>query len=1011
MRERAAHDAFAANRATGVVGRSEALAALDAHAAGSGPPLLVTGGAGIGKSSLLAAWALQHRRRHPRDLMVVHFAGATPQSASPVGLLRRLLAELGGTDDGRLAERRGTVDGDREPGNAIELRDRLAARLAALAAGGRRVVLVIAGLERLGSREGGLGLAWLPAAFPDQARVVLSSGPGAPADEIERRGWPRLELPPLPTGERHDFTARYLARYGKTLTTAQASRIESAPQTGNPLYLRTLLEELRIFGTFELVDARISHYLEATTPASLFTLVLDRCAHDYDGDRPGLTNDALSLLWAARHGLSEDELLELLGTDESPLPQAHWSPLFLALEGSLTSHAGLLRIGHPHLADAIAARCLPTTDHARVVHRRLADYFSARRPWRLLDELPWQLAQAGEWERLRGILTDPTTFELLWLTHEPDVMALWAETEAASDIRMADSYQSWAAGEIRCEAVGFAVDLLRGTGHLAEALTLSQRFADLAAASGDHHMVVASLDAQGALQGQLGQSEEALALFSREEALCRDAGDWAGAARALQNAANVLKDQGDLAAAVGRYERGAETWRAFGDRRALAVTLGNQASLLADLGDLDRAADLGEEAAMLSRELGDPIGLSTALGHLALVRIRQGDFTTAMSYLTQQEQILRQHGQFDSLPGCLRSQAAVREALGDLEGAIEVLASALTLARELGNRRSEGESLGDMGRVLVELGRHDEAMVLLDQQEAMARDLGLPRDLQACVGHKATILRARGDLDGALALLDEKARLCRQLGDQRSLAIALGNQGNIADTQGDADRALELYQEKKRIDRSLGNLGGLAHVLFNESSIRLNRQEYRQALPLIDEEVGLRRSLGNPHKLALALVHRTEGLAHLGNISEALAAAREAHGLAQENGFTDIAAHTTEWIEALRRPRTPGGGTVLAVAVIFDSHVAFAGDATLQGYVEQLFRAKWPDIKMSQGLRVEVTMGFEGGDTEAGAELDRLLERAVATAGVARTCCELTSFAAQDATNNLKVWCKAAIGH
>ena len=102
---------------------------------------------------------------------------------------------------------------------------------------------------------------------------------------------------------------------------------------------------------------------------------------------------------------------------------------------------------------------------------------------------------------------------------------------------------------------------------------------------------------------------------------------------------------------------------------------------------------------------------------------------------------------------------------------------------------------------------------------------------------------------------------------------------------------------------------------------------------------------------------------------------------------------------------------MLAVAVIFDSHVAFAGDATLQGYVEQLFRAKWPDIKMSQGLRVEVTMEFQGGDTEAGAELDRLLERAVATAGVARTCCELTSFAAQDATNNLKVWCKAAIGH
>lgn len=887
QRERAAHDAFAANRARDYAGRGDALAVLERHASGSDPPLTVTGPPGIGKSALLAAWALRYRRDHPGDLMVLHFAGVTPSSADPAALVRRLLTELGDTGGGL-------------PWDPVELRDRLAARLASLAAGGGRVLLVIAGLDHLDDHQGGLELAWLPRSLPPETRVILSSCPGRPLDEIRRRGWPLLELQPLPAGERHELAVRYLARYGKALTAAQAGRIVSAPQTGNPLYLRTLLEELRLFGAFELIDARISHYLEAASPATLFALVLDRYAQDYDRDRPNLTGEALALLCAARRGLAEEELLELLGADGRPMPRGYWSPLFLALEGSFTRHAGLLRIGHLYLADAAAARYLPTAEQARAVHRRLADYFAARPLGeRLVNELPWQLAQAGEWDRLRDVLTEPETFGALWGTDQSAVMARWAEAEAASDVRMADSYRSWAVGDVPCEPLSFAIHLLQGSGHLVEALTLCQHFVELAEATGDHRLVVAALDDEAAVQMQLGRPVEALALFTREESLCREAGDWTGAGRALNNEANVLLAQGDTAAAAGRYDRAARTWRAIGDRTSLAATLGNQAVLLVGLGEYDRAAKLFEEQANLTRELGDPIGLAMALGGLASVRISRGDYPAAMSCLTEEEQILRRYGQRENLASCLGSQGVVQESLGDLDGALRLFAEATALSREVGNRQSEAESLGRQAGTLITQGQSGEAMALLDQQEALAREMGLKAVLQTCVGHKAMILKARGDLDGALALLDEKVRLCRELGDERSLAIALGNQGNIATERGDADRALGLYEEKMRIDRSLGNLAGLAHVLWNQSSVYLIRDDYQQALPLIEEEVSLRRKLGNPQKLAYALIHRVEALAHLGNISEALTFAQEAHDLAEQNDLTDLAAHTTEWIEAL----------------------------------------------------------------------------------------------------------------
>lgn len=66
-REAAEHRAFALSRADGEmvpgarsvwVGRASYLEALDAHAAGEGPPLVLLGESGSGKSALLSNWAL-----------------------------------------------------------------------------------------------------------------------------------------------------------------------------------------------------------------------------------------------------------------------------------------------------------------------------------------------------------------------------------------------------------------------------------------------------------------------------------------------------------------------------------------------------------------------------------------------------------------------------------------------------------------------------------------------------------------------------------------------------------------------------------------------------------------------------------------------------------------------------------------------------------------------------------------------------------------------------------------
>jgi tetratricopeptide (TPR) repeat protein len=411
--EASEQDAFAASRARVYIGRREYFEALDVHARGSGLPLVIVGESGSGKSALLANWAFDGRASRDAALVLMHFVGATAHSADWAAMLRRLLGEF--------RRRLGvTVETPDQPG---ALRRAFAEALAAAAARGR-VILALDALNQLEDREGALDLAWLPRDIPPNIRLVVSALPGRVLDELARRGWPTLQVQPLDGDERRRLIAEYLAQFRKALSPARVERLAAAPQTANPLYLRALLEELRVWGDHFTLDNRIAHYLEAATADDLYERILERYEQDFERDRPGLVADAMSLLWAARRGLSEAELLDLLGSRSGPLPWAYWSPLFLAAEQSLVNRSGLLGFFHEYLRKAVYDRYISTGDAERTAHLGIAEYFRRRplyldspaggpgraqeRPLdlRKVDEEAWQYFRARSLEALRDTVTD-----------------------------------------------------------------------------------------------------------------------------------------------------------------------------------------------------------------------------------------------------------------------------------------------------------------------------------------------------------------------------------------------------------------------------------------------------------------------------------------------------------------------------------------------------------------------------------------------------------------------------
>lgn len=181
-------------------------------------------------------------------------------------------------------------------------------------------------------------------------------------------------------------------------------RIAAESQSANPLYLTTLLNELRLFGNHEELDQRIGWYLDATDPLELYEKVLQRWELDCEERGPtskGIVGKSLSRLWASRMGLSEIELLESMGTQGTPMPRAVWSPLLIAAGDAIVNRRGLLTFAHDFLRKAVRKAYLPTTEEQENCHRELAEYYSTQALGpRQLDELPWQLQECGELRRL-----------------------------------------------------------------------------------------------------------------------------------------------------------------------------------------------------------------------------------------------------------------------------------------------------------------------------------------------------------------------------------------------------------------------------------------------------------------------------------------------------------------------------------------------------------------------------------------------------------------------------------
>jgi len=564
------HDAFASLRTKVYIGGKEYFDRLNNHIASEGPPLVLIGESGSGKSALLANWAQEYRESHPEAFLICHYIGSTPDSADYVQLLRRIMEEIQQRyePETKKEEDLSRITGEEStiPTAPQKVVEAFPLWLAKAAAKGK-FILVLDALNQLEDRDNAPDLGWLPWSFSPNVRLIVSTLPGRSLEALKKRNWPEINIRPMEKDEQRKYIIEYLRQYRKELSTHQIEKIIKEEQASNPLYLRTLLEELRVFGIFEELENKIEHYLQARTIARLFALVLERLEKDYERERKGLVKEVTTLIWASRRGLSETELFEVLGSKETPMPRALFSPLYLALEESLVSRAGLLTFFHDFLKKAVESRYLYDPERIQKTHLTIADYFDQRViDERKVDELPWQLCRAENWPRLRNCVTDMDMFlKLRTETKQYELTGYWLAMGARYDI--VDGYN-----EMIARYEGTSPDLSELFYRLNETaffLNINARFDGAEPLSRralaisekilgpDHSHTAISLNNLATLLYDKGNYDGAEPLYRRSLAICEKVigPDHPDTAYGLHALAVLLKVKGDYDEAEPLYHR------------------------------------------------------------------------------------------------------------------------------------------------------------------------------------------------------------------------------------------------------------------------------------------------------------------------------------------------------------------------------------------------------------------------------------------------------------------------
>jgi nephrocystin-3 len=941
-REGVRHEAYAVPRRRLYLGGEGYIAALDDALAQGKQRILVEGASGGGKSALIANWLENRAKKHRKELVHVHYLGATAEASDPQALVRRLVEAI----------KRLTESTEEIPSDPQALYHSLSTWLAiAHAYAGKRKTKVLIVLDALNGLRDLQDLRWFPEFLPEQVRMLVSCLPGPVHEALLTKGdWQRVKVTPLDTPAARELFVAYLRRYNKELPGDLLRLALSHPLSTNPLFLRTLAEELRLFGVHEQLKDWLDYYLTSGTVDDLFERVLERVERHCGAKQ---VRKAMEGIWASRAGLSEHEIQGFAN-----LKPAEWAPIRHALDDSLLESGGRITFAHDYMRLAVSDRYLAGNNTLsdegqspealklrKRVHIALARWFDARpleeekgkkgakgktsRSWktsvpksrpadaRSAEEVPWQCQQAKDWKNLKACLTRRDVFETIYANRSnEELLGYWIDIEDNTRARIErECERAWKQWKPRTteEATGDLASnlssVLREAGRylspFVEDLSRCALRIETKVYGPESPQVSTRLDRLASILRDNRNIEAAEPLFRRALAIAEKAQgpEHPSTGTRLNNLALLLQDKGDYDAAEPLFRRALviaeKTQGAWHPQTG--TSLHNLASLLRAKGHYESAEPLFRRALVIAEKAQGARhpDTGTSLNNLALLLQAKGDYESAEP-LIRRALVIAEKAQGARHPDTgtsLNNLALLLQAKGDYDAAESLYRRALAIAEKAQGEWHPGTSasLQSLAGLLRAKGEYDAAEPLYHRALAIAaKAQGAEHPgTAACLNNLALLLEAKGDYDAAEPLYHRALTIAEKaLGvEHPDTGASLHNLAGLLQDRGDYDASEPLYRRALAIaekaqgrehPETVTRLHNLAVLLKDKGDYDAAEPLFRRALLIAD------KALGAVHPTTGTCLNSLAGLLEdMGDYDASEPLFRRALAIAEENLGTE----------------------------------------------------------------------------------------------------------------------------